>query len=185
VLTHPLTALPIFIAGMLTARLHRRLGRVAVPTAAATALELATIGLFVGFMFFNREAASVVANLIHANPAVGRWLHVALGIVAFVPCILVLALKAGPISALLSTRPLVYLGEISFAFYLCHQFVQNSLQRNFALGPIEGLVSSLLLSLLLSAALYRLVERPGQNLLRSAVDRICAGSAGRKAVQKI
>ncbi len=184
VLTHPLTALPIFISGMLTARLHRWIDRIDMSRTAAAVLELGAIGLFVGYMFFNREAASVAAQLLDANPAVARWLHIGLGIVAFVPRILVFAFDAGPISALLSTRPLVYLGEISFAFYLCHPIVLNGLQRVFLLGPVEGLISALALTLLLSAALYRLIERPGQTVLRAVVDRICGASAGRNATQE-
>jgi peptidoglycan/LPS O-acetylase OafA/YrhL len=67
---------------------------------------------------------------------------------------------------LLSSRPMVWLGEISYAFYLVHYLVLHFL--HLALGggtwawpeAVAFIAAALALSIAISAALYTLVERP-------------------------
>jgi peptidoglycan/LPS O-acetylase OafA/YrhL len=69
-------------------------------------------------------------------------------------------------ASVLSSRPMVWLGEISYAFYLVHYLVLHFL--HLALGggtwswpgAVAFIAASLALSIAISAALYTLVERP-------------------------
>jgi peptidoglycan/LPS O-acetylase OafA/YrhL len=68
--------------------------------------------------------------------------------------------------SVLSSRPMVWLGEISYAFYLVHYLVLHFL--HVALGggtwawpaAVAFIAASLALSIAISAALYTFVERP-------------------------
>lgn len=70
-------------------------------------------------------------------------------------------------------RPwLVFLGEISFAFYLVHQFVIRFVVKVTGTGISAGLaigvfVVSLAVSMLLSWALFRVVEKPMERFIRT------------------
>jgi peptidoglycan/LPS O-acetylase OafA/YrhL len=89
-------------------------------------------------------------------------------------------------ATLLSRRPMVWLGEVSYAFYLVHYLVLHFLHVALgggtwgwpaALGFIAG---ALALSIAISAALYTLVERPVMRrwgrraLARTAPDQTAA-----------
>jgi peptidoglycan/LPS O-acetylase OafA/YrhL len=74
----------------------------------------------------------------------------------------------------LRSRPMIWLGEVSFAFYLVHVFLIKAVLR-FAghtggftgwRGPAAA-IGFLLLSLLAAAALFRFVETPAMRVLRS------------------
>ena len=69
------------------------------------------------------------------------------------------------------SRPMIWLGEVSFAFYLVHVFVITTVLRFAGVaslpnwhGPAAA-VGFLLLSLLLAALLFRFVETPMMRLL--------------------
>ena len=78
------------------------------------------------------------------------------------------ALSRGPITRLLSTRIPVFLGEISFALYLCHALVIHYLEpyveqiQPYGLIGYVGFWSALLL---LSTALFLGVEQPARRLI--------------------
>ncbi len=95
---------------------------------------------------------------------------------AFVPAgfalgLLALALDRGPAARLLASRPLRWLGDISYSTYLVHVplfvlwkllFVGESLQLGWG-----GLAGFLLLVLALSALLHRALELPAQRWLNA------------------
>ncbi|MGW0702197.1 acyltransferase family protein [Streptomyces sp. NPDC002867] len=67
----------------------------------------------------------------------------------------------------LSSRPMVLLGNASFAFYLCHYLVLHTLNITVLHGPFDStamvngyLASALVASLTLAWLLYRYVELP-------------------------
>ncbi len=75
----------------------------------------------------------------------------------------------------LAARPLVYLGEISFAIYMVHRLVEHALKE--VVSPLMGfnpdgsilmMTAAFVLTLILSALLYHLVERPARTLMRRA-----------------
>jgi len=87
----------------------------------------------------------------------------------FFAAILALALDRGVVSRVLSVRPLLYLGEISYSTYLSHfllfivfkiLFVDDSLLLGWA-----SLAGFLVVLLAVSAGLYHGVEKPAQRWL--------------------
>src|SRR5690606_1227968 len=139
------------------------------------------------------------------RPAVARWLGsdgVAVGLLAagvlllhfgapdllnvalFGVIVLSLAANRGRVQALLDRRPLVRLGELSYALYLIHGFVEYLTTRMLASGSgsvhrsERGVTSSFALmvsmiaaSLLLASYAYPHVEMRGRRALR---DRLMA-----------
>lgn len=95
---------------------------------------------------------------------VRRWLHVSGAAPLFALVIFVFASSRGLLSTVLSHRSIVFLGEISFAFYLIHQPIQVQMSRirleesPFALAQIIG--ASLLLTIAASILLHCLIELP-------------------------
>ncbi len=88
---------------------------------------------------------------------------------AFAALLLALALDRGPVARLLATRPLVWLGDASYATYLVHFPLLVALKlvavgEDLQIGPL--LFAAYLLVLLgLSGALYRWLEKPAQRWL--------------------
>ena len=87
--------------------------------------------------------------------------------------------EALPLSRLLSWRPLVYLGLISYALYLWHLPVYKLLYRQLDGWP-WGLVAAIAvtLSLALASLSYRFVERPFLGHRRAAAPNPSAVPSG-------
>ncbi len=92
--------------------------------------------------------------------------------------VLSVAFADGPVRTLLASRPMVFLGEISYSVYLIHfPFIivmMRVLERTGAngLSPLPTFLLYLAMAALvcaLSAATYLLIERPARNYLRSRV----------------
>lgn len=67
----------------------------------------------------------------------------------------------------LNSRPMVYLGSISYSVYLCHQMIQYLVTRNWPeLGWTLSLLLSAALTLAAAAALRQWIERPCAALRR-------------------
>jgi peptidoglycan/LPS O-acetylase OafA/YrhL len=99
--------------------------------------------------------------------------------VLFVPLVVTLAIGAGSLPALLSTRPLVYLGHISFGLYMVHEIVHTAWiwatqQFEILLVPswwAKAVVAGLVMgALVVAAALYHFVEEPARLWMRRMVD---------------
>lgn len=87
----------------------------------------------------------------------------------FMSGILALACDRGPVARLLSARPLIWLGEVSYSTYLVHvlaflvfklAFVDDSRQLDWA-----GFAAFIAILLAVSSLLYRHVEKPAQRWL--------------------
>jgi peptidoglycan/LPS O-acetylase OafA/YrhL len=96
-----------------------------------------------------------------------------------VPLVVTLAIGAGSLPALLSTRPLVYLGHISFGLYMVHEIVHTAWiwatqQFEILLVPswwAKAVVAGLVMgALVVAAALYHFVEEPARLWMRRMVD---------------
>ncbi len=83
----------------------------------------------------------------------------------------VFAHQRGLLSHLLSRRPLLVLGEISFSFYMLHQLVIRYLK---ALGYSETVITygGLALSLALSMWIYYMFEEPMRQMTKKALSRL-------------
>ncbi|MGK2869781.1 MAG: acyltransferase family protein [Mycobacterium sp.] len=96
----------------------------------------------------------------------------------FVPLVVLLSIGAGTLPRLLSTRILVYGGQISFCLYMVHELVHTSWDwaaQQFELslpGPSGGwlLAAVFLVTLAASALLYHTVEEPARHWMRRMVD---------------
>jgi len=84
----------------------------------------------------------------------------------------VFAHQAGAISALLSHRLMIYLGEISFSFYMIHQLVIRTWTSTAGSAfTVAGLAFSIATSIALAIVLYELVENPMRRRIRAALSR--------------
>ncbi|MFJ8257600.1 acyltransferase family protein [Peribacillus asahii] len=85
--------------------------------------------------------------------------------------IFIFAFQRGAVSRVLSNKVLVYLGEISFSFYMVHNLVLVYAQK-FGFEHSSALVVTVcfLISLSLSAVLYHFYEEPMRQKLRSKLE---------------
>ncbi|OME86915.1 acyltransferase [Paenibacillus sp. FSL A5-0031] len=114
------------------------------------------------------EILSVVLFIAALLFSIGLDVGIVRG-VYFVPiwCLLIytFAHNGGLLSKALSNRLLVYLGEISFSFYMIHQLVIRYYEY-FNLETTYKFLICLVLSLLLSAAMFKYYEEPMRKILR-------------------
>lgn len=123
-------------------------------------------------------AAAIVGILywLDANPVPTIYDSAGLVDVLFVPLVSTLAIGAGTLPALLSLRPMVYLGHISFSLYMVHELVHTTwnwmvLQFELQLGSdLAGkavLLALFAVAIAGAALLYHLVEEPTRKWMRS------------------
>jgi peptidoglycan/LPS O-acetylase OafA/YrhL len=96
----------------------------------------------------------------------------------FVPLVIALAVGAGTLPRLLSTRLVVYLGQVSFGLYMVHEMVHlswNWTAQQFGL-TLAGTSGKFIVLGLFAAALgaamllYHLVEEPARHWMRRMID---------------
>lgn len=136
-----------------------------------------------------RQAAGYVSLLIlavivgglyyyDAHPIAGMVDSGGILAVFFMPLVVALAIGAGSLPALLSTRAMVYGGQISFSLYMIHEPVHtawNWAAQEYRLDlPMWGMkfvvVGLIAAAVALSAVLFHLVEEPARRWMRSMVD---------------
>jgi peptidoglycan/LPS O-acetylase OafA/YrhL len=105
----------------------------------------------------------------HFGQLYSIWMRVAGGLFGYALLIFVFASRRGLIGQIMASRLAVWLGEISFAFYLIHQIVIIRLER-LALNDVPFAVYAFGLALLASALLYRIVELPSRSALLAVYD---------------
>jgi peptidoglycan/LPS O-acetylase OafA/YrhL len=135
-----------------------------------TVIELASIMLIPFFQVYTSEFPSVIAGHDLSASAWGGFAVHSGGAPAFAVITLVMAFGRGLISRALCLRPLVLLGEVSFALYLVHQ----SLIGYFYLNRprFEGIPDSVLcggywvFTIAASFALWVFVEKPCRKWIR-------------------
>lgn len=97
-------------------------------------------------------------HVVGSGFEIAPWLSIAMGLSAI--GIIAAAHRPSLLARILSTRPLVLLGEISFSVYLLHMFALSFGQR---LGLTGSLLAwaTVVATLLVAYASYRLIEKPG------------------------
>ncbi|MBX7455061.1 acyltransferase [Mycolicibacterium sp. 3033] len=99
--------------------------------------------------------------------------------VLFVPLVITLSIGAGTLPAILSTPVMVYLGHISFGLYMVHEIVHTMWSwavQQFAITLVPSwsakftVVGLVVLSGLLAALLYHVVEEPARRWMRRMLD---------------
>ncbi len=85
------------------------------------------------------------------------------------------------LARLLSTRVLLWLGQVSYSTYLTHYFVRGWLRLALVDRVPGWMVMSLYIGLVLALSVlaYRLIEVPGRRIGRRYADRIIARAPGR------
>lgn len=114
-----------------------------------------------------------------AHPLAGVYDSGGLVDVLFVPLVMALAIGTGSLPRLLSTRLMVYGGEISFCLYMVHELVhtawnwavvQFEIVADEAAVPTRWMISGLLVAaVVLSMLLYHGVEEPARRWMRGMV----------------
>jgi peptidoglycan/LPS O-acetylase OafA/YrhL len=168
VYVHPLARVFEFVLGMCAALVFARLSLRPRPSrGVGTALEVVVITALVVAM----SQSANLANSLQQNPWVGaagaQWVRSSGSCLLFAATIVIVGLNSGMISSLLSARPLVHLGKISYATCLAHPLLL-SVCSLYAQGQWENYgwpayVGFWLALLLLSDLLWRWVEQPARD----------------------
>ena len=96
----------------------------------------------------------------------------------FVPLVMALTVGVGSLPRMLSTRLLVYGGEISFCLYMVHELVHTAwgwAVEQFELVPQDNpwkwnVIALLAIAVAISVLLYHFVEEPARRWMRRMVD---------------
>jgi len=130
----------------------------------ATVCEALALALTIATMLGIASISMSVRNIL---PAMAFWVTTGGACFAFALLIVAFADGRGVLGRLLSTRPLVWLGEISFALYMVHQilmkwiFIQQLEGKMQPAGPLLVMGACLLAA----ATLHHLVELPARQAL--------------------
>ncbi len=156
-----------FTAGALACAAVRRLRPSDRARRGAGVLALVLVGAIVGTLYW--FDAHPLPEVIDSGGVVD---------VLFVPLVIALAVGAGTLPRLLSTRLLVYAGQVSFSLYMVHELVHTSwnwVAQQFEIVPAgtaaKWIVAGLLAAAMAAAmALYHFVEEPARRWMRRMVD---------------
>ncbi|MCJ8142805.1 acyltransferase [Ancylobacter sp. A5.8] len=166
---NPLPRLLEFVSGMvLCFVLRRSRGGLPRSVAAATLVELLLVGLIIAGLIYVTDLAIAVHPFISVPLA--EWLSQGGGLLLPVLALIaILAQSRGMVARFLSTAPLVFLGNISYAIYMVHQIVQETFRAHFDLttqvpAPFGALIYAGTV-LALATLLHVVVEQPARRWL--------------------
>jgi peptidoglycan/LPS O-acetylase OafA/YrhL len=121
-----------------------------------------------------------VLYLLYAHPIHGVLDGGGVVDVLFVPLVITLAVGMGSLPRLLSTRVLVYGGQISFCLYMVHELVHTAWTWavvQFQLTPWQSdspwkwnILGLIAFAIALSSLMYHFVEEPARRWMRRMVD---------------
>src|ERR1700751_1470681 len=150
-----------FTAGALACAAVRRLRLTNRGRRAAGYISLLLLGAVVGVLYW--FAAHPINGVVENDSG---------GVVdvLFVPLVITLAIGLGSLPRLLSTRVLVYGGQISFCLYMVHELVHTSwgwAVEQFELRPQDdpwkwNVIGLLAIAVVISILMYPLVEEPAR-----------------------
>ncbi len=149
-----------FGAGMVGCKIWQRLKGRPMDVMQASLIEFCAVGMIVvwfGWMHQLLEGPS------HISATLSLWAQRSGSFPIFAIVIPMLASGRGVIGKSLSVRPLIILGEASFALYLCHQIIMKviALSAPEFGAPILVLGSCIAIAL----ALHFIIERPARRLI--------------------
>ncbi|MBB3601206.1 peptidoglycan/LPS O-acetylase OafA/YrhL [Mycolicibacterium sp. BK556] len=156
-----------FLAGALACAAVRRLqlGKRAQHTAGFAAILLTAA--IVGILYY--YDANPVAGMVDPGGVVD---------LLFMPLVVTLAIGVGSLPALLSTRLLVYGGQISFSLYMVHEIVHTSWNwavQEYQIDLPKSVQKFVVVGLIVAAVafamlLFHAVEEPARRWMRRMVD---------------
>lgn len=157
-----------FTAGALACAAVRKLAPTDRFRSAAGYCSALLIAAMVGVLYY-----------FDSHPISGLYDSGGLVDVLFVPLVMALAIGIGSLPALLSTRVMVYGGQISFCLYMVHELVHTSWNwaaKQFEIVLDEGATAAkwmvcglLVAATLLSMLLFHAVEEPGRHWMRKMI----------------
>lgn len=165
--SYPILRLPEFLLGIGCALLFAKRHSVGMTKPVVTVFEIGCLLIFAGAVLLHPSAAAWLQSEGVGHSTL-TWLKIVGYAPAFGLIIFVFAHEAGAVSQALRWRPLVILGEASFALYMTHQLVFRVFQMNgWGLDGPSSFWCSLLIALSLATALltWRFIEIPGRKLV--------------------
>ncbi|MFM0224449.1 acyltransferase family protein [Paraburkholderia dipogonis] len=166
----PITRLSEFMMGIAAYQLRDKLRNAIKGGWRASALEIGT-ALIVASAIWAADLKFVSDLPFHPIKPVAIWLSNCGAGVLFTLLIAVFALEGGALSRLLQARPLIYLGEISFALYMVHQLVLRYAEDHGYMTPDYPIAAKFslywLAAIAVAAAAHHLIEIPAQRLILS------------------
>jgi peptidoglycan/LPS O-acetylase OafA/YrhL len=163
----PATRLFEFVLGMATCRWWMRRSRENLSAAAWSGFEMLSLVVGAGLVV----ALPILIHALDVGTSMVFWLGSEISALAFAALIWTFAHQAGAISRTLSARWCEWLGEISFAVYMCHQILLRWANPNVMTDGKDAVLWFLpfvAATLLLSAAIYHLVETPSRRIILAA-----------------
>lgn len=156
-----------FTAGALACAAVRKLRPTDRTRQAAGFASIVLIAVIVGALYY--FSAHPVATVRDAGGLID---------VLFLPLVVALSIGAGSLPRLLSTRVLVYLGQISFALYMVHELIHTAwtwAAKQFEITLTGGagkfiVVGLIAAAIAFSSLMYHLVEEPARRWMRRMVD---------------
>nr|WP_082081531.1 acyltransferase [Methylocucumis oryzae] len=159
---NPFVRLVDFTIGMALFEVFARLKKISFPGLGfATLLECLAILLFIVFFYFHDDIPQVFRYSCY------YWAPISIGILVF-------AFQAGKLSAFLSYPIFIFLGEISFGFYMFHQLViryYQQLDADFHITDNVYLAAAIVFfaSVILSSVSYFVIEKPANHAILKKV----------------
>jgi len=162
-----------FTAGALACAAVRRLRLSDGGRRAAGYLSLLLVAALVGGLYF--YDAHPVSGMVDSGGVMA---------VLFLPLVVALSVGTGTLPALLSTRPFIYGGQISFSLYMIHEPVHtvwNWAVQQYTIVMPKSTAKIVVVALMavatgLAMLLYHLVEEPARRWMRRMVDTRDVGS---------
>ncbi|MEG0189127.1 MAG: acyltransferase [Algoriella sp.] len=137
-----------FILGIITCQIYQKIKTKEINLAKGTMIEFTSIVLLIGFFIFHEDVARAFRYGIY------YWIPMMM-------IVLVFALQKGFFSKILQHKSLVYLGEISFAFYMIHMIViKYGNQYLPAINDFSKIGLYFIIALILSILIFEYFEKP-------------------------
>lgn len=156
-----------FLTGMVVADIWSKTNASGLSVAKATVLQVISLYLLVFTVpyLYLVYAGWSQSGLI--PPAAFKWLSGSGYLLVNAFAIFSMACMSGLIAKVLSNKILVFLGEISFSIYLCHQVLLSALMgklATFGTMPMQYLIYWLIV-IAFSSAIYIFIEKPCKRMI--------------------
>jgi peptidoglycan/LPS O-acetylase OafA/YrhL len=119
----------------------------------------------------------LVKTSSYLGDVISKWLRFSGYSISFAIFIYAFARSKGMLARLMSTRIMIYLGEISYSLYMCHalaiQLLKKTVPQTMAAANGMTLLLVAAVSLLASVLLYQLVEHPAKVGLLAVYQKRC------------
>ncbi|MGV0937215.1 acyltransferase family protein [Empedobacter falsenii] len=146
-----------FILGIITCQIYKKIKDTPINFSRGTLIEIAAITVLAIFFYFHNDVARAFRYGIY------YW-------IPMVGIVLIFALQKGFFSRILQHKTLVYLGEISFAFYMIHMIViKYGNQYLPKINDFQKIGIYFVIALILSALTFEYFEKPVAKWIKSKV----------------